>query len=126
MSKSMSGLWSSNMVTMSVREGLLCPAFCVLSVSMVISVVGGSVSAGGWLCRIPLGYVTEGGHRGVGCCCNDPLLCMSLGVRKVSPGLRWGCPVGWCRAESPVPGSWAGSNQVGIPLGAVCKFGSGN
>ncbi len=46
-SKSMSGLWSSNMVTMSVREGLLCPAYCVLSVSMVISVVGGSVSAGG-------------------------------------------------------------------------------
>jgi len=39
----MSGVCSSNMVTMSVREGLLCPAFWVLSVSMVISVWGGGV-----------------------------------------------------------------------------------
>ncbi len=35
------------MVTMSVREGLLGPAFCVLSASMDISVVGSSISAGG-------------------------------------------------------------------------------
>ena len=42
-SKSMSGVCSSNMVTMSVREGLLCPAFWVLSVSMVMSVWGGGV-----------------------------------------------------------------------------------
>ena len=39
----MSGVCSSNMVTMSVREGLLCPAFWVLSVSMVMSVWGDGV-----------------------------------------------------------------------------------
>ncbi len=48
------------MVTMSVREGLLCPAFCVLSVSIVISVVGGGVSAGGVFVSNSVG-VREGG-----------------------------------------------------------------
>ena len=54
-SKSMSGVCSSNMVTMSVREGLLCPAFCVLSVSMVISVWGGGIPAVGVLVSSSLG-----------------------------------------------------------------------
>jgi len=35
------------MVTMSVKEGLFCPAFWVLRVRMVISMPGGGLSDGG-------------------------------------------------------------------------------
>ena len=62
----MSGLWCSNMVTMSVREGLLCPAFYVLSVSMVISEVGGSVSAGGVVVSDSVGVRDGGWSSGAG------------------------------------------------------------
>ena len=63
---SMSGVWWSNMVTMSVREGLLCPAFCVLSASMDISVVGVSVSAGGVAVSDSVGARDGGWSSGAG------------------------------------------------------------
>ncbi len=46
----MFGEWSSRMVTMSEREGLLAPTFCALSVRIVRSVVVGGAAAGDWVC----------------------------------------------------------------------------
>ena len=53
MSKSMSGVYRSIIVTVSVKEGLLCPAFRVFSVRMVNSVPGGGISAGGVVVSAP-------------------------------------------------------------------------
>ncbi len=57
----MSREWSSRMVTMSEREGLLAPAFCALSVSSVKFVAVGRAAAGDWACPslryVPCGVV---------------------------------------------------------------------
>jgi hypothetical protein len=46
----MSGEWSSIMVTMPEREGLLAPAFCALSVSIVNFIAVGRAAASDWAC----------------------------------------------------------------------------
>ena len=54
-------------MTISVREGLLCPKFCVLRVRMVNSVSGGgSVAVCGYAPAFIVG-VREGGAPGDGC-----------------------------------------------------------
>ena len=69
----MSGEWSSNIWTMSVREGLFAPAFCAFSVRILIRTVSASATALGG-CSTPSGRSAPGmvgggswrGESGVG------------------------------------------------------------
>ena len=65
----MSGEWSSRMVTMSEREGLLAPAFCALSVRSVRSVAVGGAAAGDCACPaltcVPCGVVGMSVYVGI-------------------------------------------------------------
>ena len=45
-------------VTVSAKEGLLCPGFCVFNVRMVNSFLGGGISAGGVVASVPSGVWT--------------------------------------------------------------------
>ncbi len=87
MSKSMSGVCRSIVATVSVKEGLLCPAFYVFIVRMVNSMLG-VASLPGSGCIGPqwgMGGETFLGGWGAG------VLLRPYVLRCVCEGCRWGC-----------------------------------
>ena len=101
-------MFRSIIVTLSVREGLLCPAFCVFSVRMVNSFLEGGISAGGVVVSAPSGVWAGRRSSGDGerACCLGPksaAVCAEV-VAGDAMGLSCGTVVG----GGPRPGELGG------------------